>query len=79
MTSEAIMITGELNIKAVQLCAVKGALRLEALGMKRGGRSVSSIWAEQFGMPKRSGTKKVLERVEAELKKIDEQLGIVPA
>lgn len=45
-----IVITGEENIKAAWLLSLRHALRLEALGMKRRGRSALAIIKEHTGL-----------------------------
>ena len=53
------------QIDAFRLRALRGALKLEILGMKRGGRSVYSIVKEEFGF---KGNKvKVLQQLEGHI------------
>jgi len=53
------------QIDAFRLRALRGALKLEILGMKRGGRSAYSIVKEEFGF---KGNKiKVLQQLEEKI------------
>ena len=53
------------RIDAFRLRALRGALKLEILGMKRGGRSAYSIVKEEFGF---KGSKiKVLQQLEEKI------------
>jgi hypothetical protein len=49
MSTGAIVITGEQNIKNARILTLRAALRLECKGMKRSGRSVCSIVKQEFG------------------------------
>ena len=51
------------QIDAFRLRALRGALKLEILGMKRGGRSVYSIIKEEYGF--KGNKQKVLQQLEA--------------
>ena len=42
-------VTGEKNIALFRLAALEKMLKLEILGMKRGGRSAYAIIKEEFG------------------------------
>ena len=53
------------QIDAFRLRALRGALKLEILGMRRGGRSVYSIVKEEFGF--KGNKQKVLEQLEAKI------------
>lgn len=46
----AIIVTGAADIARVQLCAVRGALKLEAQGMKSRGGSIRKGWAVRLGL-----------------------------
>lgn len=46
----AIIVTGAADIARVQLIAVRGALKLEKLGMKSRGGSIRKGWAERLGL-----------------------------
>ena len=60
------------QIDAFRVRALRGALKLEVLGMRRGGRSVYSIVKEEFGF--KGNKKKVLEQLEAMIKEQDSQM-----
>jgi hypothetical protein len=53
----AIVITGEDNIEAARLLALRGSLRLEVRGLSKSGRSARTIAAEFLGLdvPKAPG------------------------
>ena len=55
----------EAQIALFRLKALKGALKLEMLGMKRGGQSACSIIKEEFGF--RGNRKKVLKQLELKI------------
>ena len=46
----AIIVTGADDIARVQLVAVRGALKLEKLGMKSRGGSIRKGWAVRLGL-----------------------------
>ena len=52
-------------IAAFRMRSLRGALKLEILGMKRRGRSVYSIVKEEFGF--KGNKQKVLEQLEKEI------------
>ena len=61
MSEEAIIISGKENIDRARLIALKGALRLEVVGMKNRGMSAYQIIKKEFGF---KGSKKaVLEQL----------------
>ena len=61
MNEEAIIISGKENIDRARLIALKGALRLEVVGMKNRGMSAYQIIKKEFGF---KGSKKaVLEQL----------------
>jgi len=62
-----VTATGPDAIRYFQLAAVKWALSLEILGMKRRGKSVRSMWAKHYGLPPRTRAEVVRERVVAEM------------
>jgi hypothetical protein len=49
--------------------ALRGALKLEILGMRRGGRSVYSIIKEEFGF--KGSKQRVLEQLEIRIKEYE--------
>ena len=57
-----ITITGTENINMFRLITLKHALKLETLGMKRGGRSVYAIVKEEFGL--KGSKQKVYEQLD---------------
>ena len=64
-------ITGESQVRKARLIALKHALHLETVGMKRRGRSVYAIVREEFGL---KGSR---ERVYEQFKKlVDEACGL---
>ena len=61
MIDEAIIISGKENIDRARLIALKGALRLEVVGMKNRGMSAYQIIKKEFSF---KGSKKaVLEQL----------------
>lgn len=59
--NEPIVISGEENIARARLIALKGALKLEVVGMKNRGMSAYQIIKKEFGF---KGSKKaVLEQL----------------
>jgi|TARA_Y100000310_G_C20245993_1_gene606854 hypothetical protein len=54
-------------IAEFRMRSLRGALKLEILGMRRNGRSVYSIVKEEFGF--KGNKQKVLEQLENKLKK----------
>ena len=68
------MITGKLQIRAVQLLSVKGALHLESLGMKHSGGSVRKRWAEHYKLGSRAKIPAVVAAIDAEIKSINKQI-----
>ena len=57
----------------MQLCSLKGALKLETLGMKRRGRSAYSIAKERYGL--KGSRAKVLAQLEQKVKDILRERG----
>ena len=55
------------EIEYFRLRALRGALKLEMIGMKRKGRSVYSILKEEFGF--KGNKQKVLKQLEEKIKK----------
>ena len=55
------------GIELFRLCALRGALKLEVLGMTRRGRSVYLIVKEELGF--KGSKKRVLEQLEAMINK----------
>lgn len=61
----AIVVTGEKDIAFVQLLALKGALKLETVGLKRRGKSALSMVKARFGF--KGNAVKVLAQLEAHI------------
>ena len=59
----AIMVTGD-DIAIFQLLAVKGALRLESLGMKSRGGSIRKGWALHLGLKPSAKHAEVIAEIE---------------
>ena len=66
----ATIITGEENIQAYRMKVLKGALKLELLGMKGRGRSAYSIIKSEFGL--KGNKQKVFDQFEQMLNSQDE-------
>lgn len=65
MTQEAIVIDTPRGIEYASWIALRGALKLEAIGMKRAGRSVNSIACERLGLKKGTRVRRTLAVLEA--------------
>ena len=61
MNEEAIIISGKENIDRARLIALKGALRLEVVGMKNRGMSAYQIIKKELGF--KGSKKSVLEQL----------------
>jgi hypothetical protein len=69
--NEAIIINTPEGINYARLCALKMAVRLETLGMRRsGGVSASAIAAHELGLKKGTRKVKVLQLLEERIKEI---------
>lgn len=55
------------KIKLVQLLSLRGAVKLEARGIKRRGRSATAIAKQYLGLSRGTNRNKVLEGLEAEI------------
>lgn len=55
-----------------QLCALKGAVKLEANGMKRCGKSATLIVRQMFNFPVGTSRDVLVERLEQEIKEFQE-------
>jgi len=64
--SKATVIDTPEGIQAYRVLALKNALAMETMGLKRRGRSVYSIVKEEFGF--KGSKKKVLEQLEKYIK-----------
>lgn len=67
-TPGGIMITGE-DIGTAQLIALKGAVKLEALGIRRRGKSARRIACEKLGLDERSGCDTIIGALQREINK----------
>lgn len=67
-------ISNPLAIRAVQIRAQISAVKLEKLGMRRRGRSVSAMLKDFYGLPKRASYDDLLESLNDDLANTDEQL-----
>lgn len=71
MSNSGFVVSGEQGPRLFQLHAVKGALKLEKLGMRHSKvGSVRKAWALHFGMKANSKIDDVIARVEQEIEKI---------
>jgi hypothetical protein len=68
MLNQAIVIDTPEGIAFARMCSLKGALRLETLGMNRRGRSVYSVVKQEFGF--KGNKKKVLAQLEERIEEI---------
>lgn len=66
-----MVLTGD-AITHFQLLAWRGAVKLEALGMTRHGRSATAIVRDHFKMKKGTPRDKVLERLNEEIAKSEQ-------
>lgn len=70
------IVTGSDQIRCVQLVAVKGAIKLEALGMIRRGRSATVMWKEHYGLKRSAKREEVIACINAELNDLHKRLGL---
>jgi hypothetical protein len=66
-TDRAIVIDTPEGIAFVRLCALRGACRLELVGLKRRGRSALSIARERLGLSSRHPGSDVVAKLDAEI------------
>jgi hypothetical protein len=63
-----VIATGPVGTKIFQLLAVKGALRLESLGMKHSKiRSLRKVWALEMGLKANAKYPEILAKIEEKL------------
>jgi hypothetical protein len=67
------IVTSALGIRAVQLRAQIGAVKLEKKGMRRRGRSVSAMLKDFYGLPKRASYDALLASLQDDLANVEEQ------
>jgi hypothetical protein len=68
------IIEGKENIRLYRLITLRGALKLEILGMKRRGRSAYAIIKDEFKF--KGSKKKVLEQLEELITKTKEEINV---
>lgn len=59
-----------LGVNIFQLLAVRGALRLEKVGLRSRGGSIRKGWALRLGLPARATHDEVIARIESELTRL---------
>lgn len=64
------MINTPEGIAYVQLAAVKGAIRLESLGMRRSGGNIRKGWAIRLGLKPNAKHAVVIEEIERRMKEM---------
>lgn len=64
-----MIITGRENIEFMRLLALRSAIKLEVLGMKRRGRPATVIVREMLNLAKSTKKAEVLAALEAEIQK----------
>lgn len=64
-------ITNPVHIRILGLKTALRALRLEARGMTRRGRSVTAVYRDYFDLPARCSRATVIKRVEQEIDKLE--------
>lgn len=67
-TTGGILITGD-DIGTAQLMAIKGAVKLEASGMRRRGKSAKRIACEKLGLDKRTSYDNLVGALQKEIDK----------
>ena len=67
MSDKLLIAKTPVEINFWHLCSLRGALRLEKLGMKRRGRSALSIAKQEFGLKKTAKIDDALAAVQAEI------------
>lgn len=70
----ATIITDEKEIALFRLHALRSALKLQILGLKRRGRQASVIVKDEFKMPKHLSLKETLARLEAVITEREQKL-----
>jgi hypothetical protein len=67
MTEQLVIADTPEKIRAFQLLAARGAIKLERVGLKKRGVPARKLWATHFKMAVRSTHLQVIQRIEAEL------------
>ena len=70
MSDKLIVIDTPEGIHFAHLLSLRGALRLESIGLKRRGSSALSIAKREFGLKRSTTSKQAYEHVDALIKKI---------
>lgn len=70
--SDSIVLTGD-GVTFARLAALKAALKLEKVGMKRNGRSAKSILCERYQLTPRTAYNTVLLKVQQEMDELLEK------
>jgi hypothetical protein len=74
-TEGGILFEGEPATRLFQMLSVRAALRREQAGLRRGnGRSVKTMWAEEFGLKPRASYEDVIAKVEQRIKDLSAQI-----
>lgn len=73
MSTEDTLIVNIGNVKPdpirlFHLLSLRGAVKLEKLGMRRHGKSAKSVAIEEFGLAKRAKHDEVIERINQEIR-----------
>ena len=71
-----MLITGKLQIKACQIIAQRGAVRLESLGMRHSGGNITPKLKKHYGMKRNATHADVIAKLNEELASIEAELGI---
>lgn len=67
-------VTGQLAIRAVQLRAQIGAVKLEKLGLRRSGGNITPQLKKFYGLPRTAKHDDVLASLHDDVANVDEQL-----
>lgn len=71
MNKNGYVASGKDAVSAFQLIAVKGAIRLEAVGLRHSsGRSARKAWALKLGLKATAKADAVIEAIDKELEKM---------
>jgi hypothetical protein len=73
-----MMLTGKNQIRYFQLAAAKGAIKLEAIGMRHSsGRSIRKMYAIELGLKPRAPAAEVISAIQTEMDNILNELSVV--
>lgn len=70
-SNSGFSITRPNGIAICQLLALKGAIRLESIGMKHSSGALRPRWAAKLGLKPRDSHAKYIETIEARVKEIE--------